>query len=347
MKLGLFKSKPKTPEELVKQTRELLNYALKNPETSERKRQEKMSELCKLILEIRIVLYGNEQSEPSTDACEHLTREFFAVDTFRLLIVCLPKLGMGARIDATHVVANLQRQKVNSKYIACNYLENNLDIMDILIVGYDDVDVALTYGAIARDCIRHQSVARYVLESHVKKFFSYLQIPDFNIASDAQATFKELLTRHKSTVAEFLSENYDWFFEKYNSQLLESPSYITRRHAVKLLGDMLLDRSNAAVMVRYVSSLQNMRIIMNLLRDSNKNIQFESFHVFKLFVANQNKPQEIISILISNRSKFLRFFEDFKTDKENEEFEADKSLVMSEIAGLESGDLPSHTDSDE
>lgn len=43
MKLGLFKSKPKTPEELVKQTRELLNYALKNPETSERKRQEKVN----------------------------------------------------------------------------------------------------------------------------------------------------------------------------------------------------------------------------------------------------------------------------------------------------------------
>ncbi|WZZ79392.1 hypothetical protein YC2023_099964 [Brassica napus] len=42
-------------------------------------------------------------------------------------------------------------------------------------------------------------------------------LPNFDIASDAAATFKELLTRHKSTVAEFLTKNEDWFFADYNS----------------------------------------------------------------------------------------------------------------------------------
>lgn len=36
----------------------------------------------------------------------------------------------------------------------------------------------------------------------------------------------------------------------------------------QLLGDILLDRSNSAVMVRYVSSKDNLRILMNLLRVS-------------------------------------------------------------------------------
>jgi calcium binding protein 39 len=40
-----------------------------------------------------------------------------------------------ARKDATQVVANLQRQPVQSKLIASDYLENNMDLMDILIVG--------------------------------------------------------------------------------------------------------------------------------------------------------------------------------------------------------------------
>lgn len=35
---------------------------------------------------------------------------------------------------------------------------------------------------------------------------------------------------------------------------------------VQLLGDILLDRSNSAVMTRYVSSRDNLRILMNLLR---------------------------------------------------------------------------------
>ncbi|KAH9745148.1 putative MO25-like protein [Citrus sinensis] len=271
---GLFKPKPKTPVELVKLTRELLLYANRTTETREKKREEKMSELSKLLLEMRTVLFGSDQSEPNADACEQLTREFFKEDTLRLLIASLPKLAMGPRRDATHVVANLQRQRVDTKLIACTYLEANFDIMDTLILDYEDGDVALTYGAIARECIRHQSVARYVLESeHMKKFFSFLQIPNFDIASDAQATFK--------------------FFQEYNSQLLESSSYITKRHAVKL------------------------------------------------FVANQNKPPEIISVLIANRSKLLRFFSDFNIDKVNEQFEADKSLVIREIATLDLNETPS------
>lgn len=336
---GLFKPKPRTPAELVLQARDLLRFLDQNTETRERKLEEKMSELSNVILEIRIVLFGNGKAEPSPDACAHLAQDFFKHDTFRLLILSLPKLDLGARQNATHVIANLQRQRVCGRLIAPEYLENNLDLVDILLPGYKDGEIAITYGAILRECIRHQIVARYVLETeHLKKFFTCIQIPNFEIASDAQATFKELLTRHKSTVAEFLSVNYDWFFQEYNSQLLGSPSYITRRHAVKLLGDMLLDRSNSAVMVRYVSSLDNMRILMNLFRDSKKAIQLESFHVFKLFVANQNKPPEIISVLVKNRSKLLGFLGDFSIVKGDEQFEADKAQVIKEIATLEIND---------
>ncbi|KAJ6680546.1 PROTEIN putative-RELATED [Salix purpurea] len=347
---GLFKPKPRTPMELVLQTRDLLIFLDQNTETRERKRDEKMSELSKQILEIRIVLFGNGQAEPNPDACAQLAQEFFKHDTFRLLVSCLPKLDLGARQNATHVIANLQRQRVGGRLIASEYLENNLDLMDILLPGYEDGDIALTYGAISRECIRHQIVARYVLGSeYMKKCFTYIQIPNFDIASDAQATFKELLTRHKSTVAEFLSANYDWFFQRYNSQLLQSPSYITRRHAVKLLGDMLLDRSNSSVMVRYVSSLDNMRILMNLFRDSNKTIQLDTFSSVQgsLFVANKNKPPEIVSVLVTNRSKLLRFLGDFSIDKEDEQFEADKAQVIKEIATLEITSERSCTDADD
>ncbi|WOK95467.1 MO25-like protein [Canna indica] len=332
---GLFKSKPKTPVDVVRQTRELLIYIDMNWNSRDPKREEKMAELCKNIREMKSTLYGNSESEPVAEACAQLTQEFFKDNTLRLLIVCLPKLNLEARKDATQVVANLQRQQVHSRLIASDYLEANKDLLDLLISGYEDMDIALHYGAMLRECIRHQCIARYVLESeHMKKFFDYIQLPNFDIASDAAATFKELLTRHKSTVAEFLSKNYDWFFAEFNSRLLSSANYITRRQAIKLLGDMLLDRSNSAVMVRYVSSKDNLMILMNLLRESSKNIQIEAFHVFKLFAANQNKPPEITSILVTNRDKLLRFFKDFKIDKEDEQFESDKAQVVREIQSL-------------
>ncbi|XP_057420176.1 putative MO25-like protein At5g47540 [Lotus japonicus] len=327
----LFKTKPRTPSELVRHTRDLLRL-LQQTKLDDKQ----MPELNRNIRDIKTILYGNNESEPVPEACAQLTEEFFKGDTLQLIVQCLPNLNLEARKDATQVVANLQRQQVQFKLIAADYLEKNMDIMDVLITGYENTDMALHYGAMLRECIRHQIVAKYVLDSpHIKRFFDYIQFPNFDIAADAAATFKELMTRHKSTVAEFLSKNFEWYFDEYNSKLLESSNYITRRQAVKLLADMLLERSNSAVMTRYVSSRENLRILMNLLRESSKSIQIEAFHVFKLFAANQNKPADIISILVTNRSKLLRLLGDLKIEKEDEPFEADKAQVMKEIAALE------------
>ncbi|KAH0910234.1 hypothetical protein HID58_033555 [Brassica napus] len=302
---GLFKSKPRTPVDLVRQTRDLLLYADRSNSSSlpDSKRHEKMAELSRNIRDIKFILYGNSEAEPVAEACAQLTQEFFRQDTLRLFITSLPILNLETRKDATQVVANLQRQQVNYKLIASDYLEANLDLMDVLILGFENLDMALHYGAMFRECIRHQIVAKYVLESeHVKKFFDYIQLANFDIAADAAATFKELLTRHKSTVADFLTNNEEWFFADYNSKLLESVNYVTRRQAIK---------------------------------ESSKSIQIEAFHVFKLFVANQNKPAEIVNIMVTNRSKLLRLLADLRPDKEDERFEADKSQVLREISSLE------------
>lgn len=49
--------------------------------------------------------------------------------------------------------------------------------------------------SLAKNLIVHFMNFRYVLESeHMKKFFDYIQLPNFDIASDASATFKVRLT---------------------------------------------------------------------------------------------------------------------------------------------------------
>lgn len=57
---------------------------------------------------------------------------------------------------------------------------------------------------------------------------------------------------------------------------------MTKRQSLKLVGEILLDRTNFNVMTRYISSEENLKTMMNLLRDKSKNIQFEAFHVFKV-----------------------------------------------------------------
>lgn len=112
--------------------------------------------------------------------------------------------------------------------------------------------------------------------------------------------------------AEFLEANYDNVFDQYQ-KLLNSENYVTRRQSLKLLGELLLDRHNYSVMTKYISSpgilqrnrnhsiviysrslkysrkynneiflVDNLKLMMNLLKERARNIQFEAFHVFKV-----------------------------------------------------------------
>jgi calcium binding protein 39 len=71
-------------------------------------------------------------------------------------------------------------------------------------------------------------------------------------------------------------------------------------------------------MTRYIANDVNLKMMMNLLRDKSKNIQFEAFHVFKVFVANPKKPPQIETILRRNKEKLLVFLQNFHNDKDGE-----------------------------
>jgi calcium binding protein 39 len=119
-----------------------------------------------------------------------------------------------------------------------------------LIEAYSAPDIALCGGTMFRECVRHDDLARRILASeHIWKFFdTYVHLPNFEIASDAFNSLRDLLTtvRNKSIAAEFLESQYDLLFVKYEL-LLTSENYVTRRRSLKLLGELLLDRRQVAV----------------------------------------------------------------------------------------------------
>ncbi|CAF2150590.1 unnamed protein product [Brassica napus] len=152
---GLFKSKPRTPPDIVRQTRDLLVYAdrsVSTPDLRESKSQEKLAELSKSLRESKLILYGNSEAEPVAEACAQLTLEFFKGETLRGLITSLPYLSLEGRKDAT---------QVNSRLVASDYLESNIDLMDVLVDGFETHRSGVTlYGTMFRECIRHQIVAK-------------------------------------------------------------------------------------------------------------------------------------------------------------------------------------------
>lgn len=92
--------------------------------------------------------------------------------------------------------------------------------------------------------------------------------------------------------------------------------------SLKLLGDLLMERNNVRIMVQYVGEVKNLMLVMNLLKDPSRTIEFEAFHVFKVFVANPRKPGRIKEILITNKEKLLRYLSTFLAEKGARQFAA-------------------------
>jgi len=286
---------------------------------------------------MKLLLYGDGKTEPAPELGDELVQEILNNDLISLLVENITVLEFESRKEWAVVFGNLLRREINTKKPVVEYMERNKQLLDNLCAGYESTpEVATACGLMLRHCIEHESLAKLLLYSNsFPKFFDYVESGGFDVASDALTTFKDMLTKHKALSAEFLENNYELVFDSY-SRLLHSTNYVTKRQSLKLLGELLFDRANFNVMTKYISEPENLKLMMNLLRDKSKNIQFEAFHVFKVFVANPNKAKPILDILVKNKEKLITYLSTFHSEKEDEQFADEKAFLLKQIEQLPS-----------
>jgi len=284
---------------------------------------------------MKTILYGEGESDPVPEHVAQLAQEVYTNDLLQMLVVNIPRFEFEAKKDVSQIFNNLLRRQTGPWWPTVEYLCTREEILFTLFRGYENQEVALNCGLTLRECLRHEALTKILLYSpQFYKIFDYVEMSTFDSASDAFATFKDILTKHKGLVAEFLDSNYDKYFEHY-TKLLISNNYVTKRQSLKLLGEILLDRSNYNIMTKYISSSDNLKLMMNLLRDKSRNIQFEAFHVFKVFVANPNKNKAILEILTKNRERLVSFLSSFHTERnDDEQFNDEKAFLLTQIQSL-------------
>jgi calcium binding protein 39 len=113
--------------------------------------------------------------------------------------------------------------------------------------------------------------------------------------------------------------------------------YVCQRQSLKLLSDMLLDRAFMPIMLKYINNDDFLKLHMNFLRATSKTIQFEAFHVFKIFAANPQKKPRVQTILYNNRKKLVEFLSDFLQPERDRDaqFLQDKATVIQKLKVLE------------
>nr|XP_056712596.1 calcium-binding protein 39-like [Euleptes europaea] len=329
--MPLFSKSYKNPAEIVKTLKENLAVL----EKQDKKTEKASEEVSKSLQAMKEILCGTTDKEPPTEVVAQLAQELYNSGLLVSLIANLQLIDFEGKKDVSQIFNNILRRQIGTRSPTVEYVSAHPHILFMLLKGYETPQVALRCGIMLRECVRHEPLAKIVLFSdQFRDFFQYVGMSTFDIASDAFATFKDLLTRHKVLVAELLEQNYDMFFEDYE-KLLHSENYVTKRQSLKLLGELILDRHNFAIMTKYVSKPENLKLMMNMLRDKSPNIQFEAFHVFKVFVATPNKSPAIVDILLKNQPKLIDFLSNFQTERaDDEQFTDEKNYLIKQIRDL-------------
>ena len=152
-----------------------------------------------------------------------LSQEVYNSGLLLLLLRNLHRIDFEGKKDAVQVFNNLLRRQIGTRTPTVEYIctkvinrTNNLikttnktvlmkyrillchiynsfqpEIVFTLCRGYEHQEIALNCGAMLRECVRYEALAKILIQSEqFYDFFKYVDVSTFDIASDAFATFK-------------------------------------------------------------------------------------------------------------------------------------------------------------
>ncbi|KAK1141083.1 Hym1p [Aspergillus melleus] len=354
------RGRSRQPSDLVRSIKDLLpRLPEKLPDPSVPNKV--ADDLARQLSQVKLIVQGTQEIEVSPEQVHALVQATLQEDLLYELSRYLHRLPFEARKDTQTIFSHVLRFKPahgnHADPPVISYIVHNRpEIIIELCKGYEYSPSAMPCGTILREALKFDVIAAIILYDQSQegepairltevqpgipqggtgifwRFFTWIDRGSFELSADAFTTFREILTRHKSLVTGYLATNFDRFFGMFNSTLVQSDSYVTKRQSIKLLGEILLDRANYNVMMAYVESGENLKLCMKLLRDDRKMVQYEGFHVFKVFVANPNKSVAVQRILINNRDRLLKFLPKFLEDRtDDDQFTDEKSFLVRQI----------------
>ena len=137
--------------------------------------------------------------------------------------------------------------------------------------------------------------------------------------------------KHTEAAVEFMTDNYDAFFQKVNGMIAAKEYVVQSRCSSSSVKYCSTGKTFQSC--RGTSEKPNAVLIMKCLRSKKSSIAFEAFQIFKIFVMNPKKPDSIRWILENNGKKLIAFLSRFQSEKDDddEQFADEKVLLMEKI----------------
>jgi len=258
-----------------------------------------------------------------------VAKECVDTDFFYYIIPKMNRLNFDNQTEFTTIFCCLIDREISNHKVTVEKFCKTSQLTDLLIKGAALSSTYLQCGKMLRECIHYQQFLPVIFESNtVWDLFSIALSEDFDLSSSGFATMKLLFTTKEAT--EFFVKNQAQFFKKYR-ELIQTDNYVAKRESLHLLGDILLDKANYNVMSAFVRSSTNLKVIMNILIEKSKSVQYEAFHIFKLFLANPKKPELVIEIFKRNKEQLLLYIDNFHPKEEDEQLDQEKDYLINQL----------------
>jgi calcium binding protein 39 len=223
-----------------------------------------------------------------------------------------------------------------------DYLISHADAVKTLFKTYgknaSSADVII--GVMIRDATRFSQIIEYIFKQDlVYELFSVLVSDNFDVSTDAFQTLKDVLTNHNEISAPWLTRNFEKFFPECMKLLKPKDNgktdYVTVRQMVALLSTIMLERPFMETMIQFVCHEEFLITTLVLLGNASKVVQYETFHLFKIFAANPRKPPKIAKLLNQNRERIMKILDQIEQDRlDDHEFKQDKNAVVAKLNAL-------------
>lgn len=338
-----WKKSPKTPSDYVKHLLEQLEK-LETSIIGSDNRKKVQDECSKYIAGTKHFLLKETDPIPSQEALDELYFSIYQCDLFFPLLSSFQSLDFESRKDVAMIYCICLNRTKDNKLPTVDYLLTKPKFIAALLRSSEACiakpggnDVFLTLSNMVLETIKREQLCRLILkDTQFWRYFDFTRLSSFEISTSSLQVLTELFTCHPKLVAtEFFGneENMNRFIEKTNG-LMAHGNYVTKRQTVKLLATLILNRSNNQLMTKYINSSDNVKLVMILLSDRSKNLQLESFNIFKVIVANPRKSKPVLDVLVKNRDKLLNFFSQFGLENKDSTFLDEKEFVIEQIEAL-------------
>mmetsp|Transcript_6301 Transcript_6301/g.11619 ORF Transcript_6301/g.11619 Transcript_6301/m.11619 type:complete len:419 (+) Transcript_6301:126-1382(+) len=342
----------RTPAEYAASCSRALDCIL-DEKSEEEKVKKAYSKLERLLKEMAVMLYGDGEKPVDTNKVNRLIRELRSSDLMARLVMKVERLGFEIPKSISKILSFWLHDKgLYNDAIA--YFDRHRGLVGHLVSHFEREEVSLPCAEIVKEALVHPKLLKSALEEDkgniVFKVLEYVGVKDIAFASEAYGMLDTIINcrlsrdqnisadmqkEHLKLVATWLDANYEEFWKKIHTFMEPTGSHLMMEQMLKLVYQVLKTHRNYYIMMRYINDPENLTRVMRLLRVQNKKIQVMAFNVFKIFVANPEKSEKIIEILLPNVEKIMKFFQALGADDELDgKFEDDLEVLNEQLKEL-------------